>query len=171
MLVGNVAGTSVQVWPADLPKEGHGRDRVLKRLAGVLDVNVYWLIRQVEKRARDPLTPVTVKRGIHDSQVMYLEERQDEFPDVKVAETFLRDYPHRALAAHVLGHVGEVTERQIEDNPQLRPGDEVGGAAWRRRTTASSGASRPKRAHVDSLGRQIAPFTETARWRPETPSG
>ena len=102
------------------------RDRVLKRLAGVLDVNVYWLIHQVEKRARDPLTPVTVKRGIHDSQVMYLEERQDEFPGVKVAETFLRDYPHRALAAHVLGHVGEVTERQIEDNQQLRPGDEVG---------------------------------------------
>ena len=31
---------------------------------------------------------------------------------------------------------------------------------------ASSGASPAKRVCVDSLGRQIAPFTETARWRP-----
>ena len=167
MLVGNVAGTSVQVWPADLPKEDHGRDRVLKRLAGVLDVNVYWLIHQVEKRARDPLTPVTVKRRIHDSQVMYLEERQDEFPGVKVAETFLRDYPHRALAAHVLGHVGEVTERQIEDNQQLRPGDEVGQGGVEATYDRFLGASPAKRGSASTRSVARSRPSRRRRWRPE----
>ena len=158
---------SVQIWPADLPKEGSGRDRVLKRLAAQIDVSVYWLIRQVEKRSGDPLTPVTVKRAIHEDQAHYLEEHASEFPGVAVADTYLRDYPHRALAAHVLGHVGDASEAQLDANPRLRPGDELGQngieAAYDQFLRGIAGEAQLR---VDSLGRPQSPLVETEKWQP-----
>lgn len=130
VLVGNVAGSSVQVWPADLPDRGDRVTRyaVLKRLSQIVDVPLPWLVREVAKRKEDPLTPVTVKRGVHEDQVMYLAERQEQFPGVRVAQTSLRDYQFGALAAHVLGHVGEASPEQLEARDTLRLGDEVGQA-------------------------------------------
>ena len=56
VLVGNVAGTAVQIWPADLPRQG--RYRVLKRL-GASSTSRRGRSAQIEKRKDDPLTPVT----------------------------------------------------------------------------------------------------------------
>jgi penicillin-binding protein 2 len=167
VLVGNVAGRSVQIWPADLPTEGHGRDRVLKRLASILHVKVYWLIRQVEKRAGDPLTPVTVKRGIHDYQVNYLEERATEFQGVHVVDSYLRDYPHRALAAHLLGHVGEVSDTQVAENSQLVAGDEVGqGGVEATYDRFLRGVPGEAQLRVDSRGQPQSSFIPTEQAQP-----
>src|SRR3712207_4908016 len=62
-LVRNVAGNSVQIWPADLPKTWPEQRAMLRRLAKVVHVRVPWMLRQIEKRKGDPLTPVVVKRA------------------------------------------------------------------------------------------------------------
>ena len=67
----------------------------------------------------DPLTPVVIRRGIHDDQISYVKEHQLQFPGVQLADSYLRKYPHRSLAAHVLGHVGEISADGAE-------GDEAG---------------------------------------------
>ena len=55
ILVGNIAGTAVKLWPADLPEKG--RYQMLKRLGKVLEVPAPQIAREVDKRAHDPLTP------------------------------------------------------------------------------------------------------------------
>ena len=152
VLVGNTAGHSVQIWPADLPREG--RYRLLKRLARIVNAPAPWIARQVEKNADDPLTPVTVKRGIHPDQVAYLYEHQREFPGVRVAQTYLRDYPFKATAAHVLGYVGEASQEQLDRNRKLRSGDEVGkGGIEAAYDAVLRGRAGVARLRVDSLGR------------------
>jgi penicillin-binding protein 2 len=152
VLVGNVAGSSVQIWPADLPKQG--RYQLLQRLSRVLDVPVPWIARQIAKRKNDPLTPVIVKRSIHPHHFNYLKERQREFPGVQVADSYLRDYPFQTLAAQMLGHVGEASPRQLDGDAALRLGDEVGQggieAAYDDFLRGRPGVSRLR---VDSLGR------------------
>jgi penicillin-binding protein 2 len=152
VLVRNTAGNSVQIWPADLPERG--RWQLLQRLGELLNVSPTELARELEKRKGDPLTPITVKRGIHDDQVRYLAERQLEFPGVSVAQTYLREYPFKALGAHLLGHVGEVSQDQLDANDRLRPGDEVGQAgvesAYDRFLRGRAGVAHMR---VDSLGR------------------
>jgi len=152
VLVRNVAGHSVRIWPAHLPKQG--RYQLLRRLSRVLDVPVPWMAREIAKRKNDPLAPVIVKRGIHEDQVDYLAERQSEFPGVEVAQSFLRDYPYKSLAAHVLGYVGEASPDQIDRNSTLRLGDEVGQAGIES-TYDDFLRGRPGLAElrVDSLGR------------------
>jgi penicillin-binding protein 2 len=154
VLVTNVGGSSVQIWPADLPNDKEARRDVLQRLGTVIGTSVARLERAIARRGGDPLTPVTVKRGVDETIVHYLYERRDDFPGVRTSDSYLRHYPRRALAAHVLGHVGEATEQQLEANEALRLGDEVGQsgveAAYDRFLRGTAGRAQ---LHVDSLGR------------------
>jgi penicillin-binding protein 2 len=73
ILVGNIEGTAVELWPADLPKTG--RYQMLKRLGRVLDVPAIRMAREIDQRRRDPLTPVVVKENIDRAELAYLSER------------------------------------------------------------------------------------------------
>ena len=75
--------------------------------------------RAVEARIRahagDPLTPVVIRRRIHEDQHSYIAEHEGQFPGVGLEPSYLRQYPHRPLAAHILGHVGESRRRTHGD--------------------------------------------------------
>jgi penicillin-binding protein 2 len=125
-LVTNVGATAVEVWPADLPKQG--RYAELKQLAKVVHVPLRPLLARLEQRRNDPLTPLTVQVSVHKPQLDYLAEHRREFPGVHTRLTYLRKYNSEALLAHVLGYVGEISPDQLK---QLRKdgyeaGDEVG---------------------------------------------
>jgi penicillin-binding protein 2 len=113
VLVTNVPGTSLEVWPADLPKSPRVRLHELDRLAMVASMPERQIVAAIKPYAQDPLTPVVIRRGIHPDQVEYLEERQLEFPGVQVADTTLRSYPYQSLLAQVLGYVGPITEAEL----------------------------------------------------------
>jgi penicillin-binding protein 2 len=151
-IVGNRLGQVVRVWPASLPQRS--RPRVFRRLSEVLGVPVADLQRtfRVQQRA-DPLKPVTLAEGVSTAVVMYLNERQREFPGVTTEETYLRSYPYRAMAAHIVGHVGAVTPEQIKSR-RYRHGDHVGQAGleaeYDRFLRGQAGLAQLR---VDSLGR------------------
>ncbi len=156
VLVTNVPGSAIQIWPADLPKTWPARRRELRALALVVGVPAPEIIRRLERHKRDPLTPVTIQRGVHDDQVRYLLERQNDFPGVQVASSFLRKYPYQSLAAHILGYVGEISEAQLR---QLRKdgyvlGDTIGQSGvestFDRYLRGRAGIAELR---VDSLGR------------------
>jgi penicillin-binding protein 2 len=162
VIVDNAAGNSVQLWPADLPDEETQRAAVLKRLSRVLDVPVGWMERQIAKRGSDPLTPIVVKRGVHDDHVFYIAERPEQFPGVQIATSYLRRYPYKALGAQLLGHVGEVSRDQLEasDDPGLAAGDEVGQAGVESvYDEFLRGRTGSQRLRVDSLGRPLGERT------------
>jgi penicillin-binding protein 2 len=160
ILVGNVAGTAVQLWPADLPKKG--RYQMLKRLGKVLHVPAPRIAREIDRRRNDPLTPVVVKENLDRAELFYLSERSREFPGMELVESHVRDYPYGTLGAHVLGHVGEVTKEQLGRRAyaELVPGDKVGQAgveaAFDRYLRGTAGL---QRLLVDSLGKPRSDFT------------
>ena len=155
VLVDNVVATAVQLWPTDLPEEG--RYRMLQRLSRILNVPATEMAAEVDKRRElDPLSPVTVKESVAEDKVRYLGEREEEFPGLSLVDMNLRSYPYGAAAAHVLGHVGEITEGQLESKgyPGLRLGDRIGQAgveaAYDEYLRGEPGSMTMR---VDSLGR------------------
>jgi penicillin-binding protein 2 len=127
-LVTNVGATAVDVWPADLPKQG--RYAEMKRLAKVLHMPLPRVLARLEQQKGDPLTPVTIQVAVHAPQVDYLAEHRREFPGVHTRLTYLRKYNGEALLAHVLGYTGEISSTQLK---QLRKqgyasGDKIGQA-------------------------------------------
>ena len=92
---------------------------------------------------------------------MYLEEHRDEFPGVEIVGTYLRDYEYRALAAQVLGYVGEISPEELErlEPEGYRAGEKIGKtgieSAFDRYLRGHAGAAQLR---VDSLGRPQGAF-------------
>src|SRR3954453_21629791 len=97
VLVTNVAGAAIVIWPADLPKRG--RYAELKRLSKIVQVPVAEMARMIKARKNDLLDPVVVKPGVHEDQVYYIREHQSLFPGVAVAQNYVRHYRFQALAS------------------------------------------------------------------------
>jgi penicillin-binding protein 2 len=127
VLVTNVPGTAVKILVGDLPKLG--RYALIQHLARVLDVPAGRLAKEVDARRGAPLEPITVKTAVGEEQIAYLKEHQTEFQGVKIEQTYLRRYPNGALAAQVLGYVGEISQQQLDSLPRVyryRAGDKIG---------------------------------------------
>jgi penicillin-binding protein 2 len=153
-IVSNVPGTAVQIWTADLPDEG--RYAMFRKLSKILRVPVPRLTKALAEGRDDPLTPILVKTAVHEDQVAALKERRAEFPGVEVVGTYLRDYEYRALAAQLLGYVGEISPEELErlEKDGYRPGEKIGKtgveAAFDTYLRGTAGAAQIR---VDSLGR------------------
>ncbi|HKC22457.1 MAG TPA: penicillin-binding protein 2 [Gaiellaceae bacterium] len=161
-LVINVPGTVVQIDQSTLPKRKSIRLRELRRLGRVLKIPAREIIANLRRHRSDLLTPVTVKSGVSDLQAAYLSERADDFPGVDVETVPLRYYPHRELAAHVLGYTGEISQPQLDTLAKqgYRLGDTIGQtgieAQYDKYLRGTPGLAIKR---VDSLGHPVAPTT------------
>jgi penicillin-binding protein 2 len=156
-LVTNVAGTAVQLYPADLPKTWAERLDELKRLSKILHVPVSTLLHEIKRRGNDPITPVVVRESVkRDAPVNYLLERLAEFPGVHITDTFLRGYPYGSIGAHALGYVNEISAEQLKrlQRKGYAAGDKIGEAGVEASYDAYlRGHPGLAQLRVDSLGR------------------
>ena len=71
--------------------------------------------------------PVLLAENLSLSQVARLGVAQLEYPEFEVEVQHLRLYRHREQTAHVLGYLGEATDKEIEASQGLyEPGDLIG---------------------------------------------
>jgi penicillin-binding protein 2 len=158
VLVTNMPGTLVQVWPAALEDVSYRRrDAMLLRLSRVLGLRPKVVKAKVAKQlANDPLTPVTVSSDVGDRRAAFLLEHQTEFPGVQITETYLRRYEQGPIAAQILGYESEITAEQLNERQggTLAPGDRIGQtgieAAYDSYLRGQPGLGR---VYVDALGR------------------
>ena len=159
VLVTNVPGRAVQIWSSDLPKRRGVRLREIRALARVLDLPANQIGAAIRRHRHDPLTPIRIKDSASRAQVFYLEERAEDFPGVQIVPAYLRYYPNRELAAHVLGYVSEISPDQLKAlrSQGYRGGDTIGQTGiesyYDRYLRGAAGLSQLR---VDSLGRPIS---------------
>jgi penicillin-binding protein 2 len=130
VLVENVPGTRVELWPADLPKTWPAQRRELKALSDLTGVPLKEILDQLNRHALDPLTPIVVQRGLRQDQIFYIKEHGAQFPGVRLARSWLRKYPYQSLGAQVLGYVGQITAHEYKTMKKkgYQPTDSIGQA-------------------------------------------
>lgn len=111
------------------PEQSQDLDDTVRRLAQVLQVGEAALRERLARRTA-PFNPVVVKTDASLEEVAALEARRFELPEASIQVVPVRSYPLAAAAAHALGRVGEVSERQLRypEFADLKPGDLVGQA-------------------------------------------
>ncbi len=158
ILVENRASFNIVIAPEHLEDV----DLTVTRLARVLRMGEAQIRENLARRREDPYRPVVVKEDAPPEDVAALEARRLELPDVSVDVVPLRSYPLAAAAAHSLGRVGEVTERQLKQREfeGLLPGDLVGQAGLELQYNRSlMGKDGERRLIVNSRGREVAELT------------
>lgn len=124
VIVDNRASQVVTVSRAELEED----DEVLPRLAALLGVPLKDLQTTVNDPRFSPYRPVPVAEDVSEEVIVYIRERQDLFPGVEATQLAQRAYPYGTLAAHLVGYVGEVNDKELEERERLgyRLGDEIG---------------------------------------------
>jgi penicillin-binding protein 2 len=104
VLVRNRSALSLQVRPDRLPRNREDRNKELRNLADAADMKIDEIKKEIRKQTLAyPASPVTLKRDVPQDLVLFLRERQDQFPGISAEEVYVRDYPQGTLAAHLLG--------------------------------------------------------------------
>ena len=160
VLVNNTPSFSVAVVPQDVKD----RDTLINSLASLLNSDPAELQMRWEKgKGRGKYFPIIIASGITRDHVEYLEENRLRLPGIDIAMKPIRQYPNGMLAAHLLGHLGEISEQEMEKEKyaQYRPGDYVGKNGIERSfEEILHGEDGGRQIEVDARGRYLRTITE-----------
>ena len=153
LLVGNRPSFNIVLTPED----AEDLDGVVTRIARTLGMGEARLRERLARRA--PYRPVVVLADADVGEVAAIEARRLELPEVSIEIVPLRFYPLASAAAHALGRVGEITERQLRsaEFEGLEPGALVGLAGVEAQyNRALMGRDGFRRVIVNSRGLEVA---------------
>lgn len=114
---------------------------------------------------RDPRRPadagVVAARDVDWPTILAVESHPHDFPGVSIEARSKRSYSMGNLAAHLLGYVGEVSQRELDQSAHYRRGDIVGKfGAEKTWDGALRGRSGGRQVEVDASGKRLGTIEE-----------
>ncbi len=154
---------SVSVIPYQIKRD----PEVLNRLGALIDVEPEELRERVRRGYSRPYEPRVVVRDVDIRTVSIVEERTRELPGVLIASEPVRRYPQGERFAHLLGYLGEVSERELREaatsGSGLGAGSRVGRTGlekqYDRRLRGKDGV---RYVQEDARGRTLGTLRESA---------
>jgi penicillin-binding protein 2 len=151
---------------AVIPEDIQDMDQALTQLSQILGCDKSVLEERVEMAASEPpFRPITLVRDMTRDQLGAVESYRFYVPGVAVQIEPRRSYEWPGFAAHLIGYVGEIDERQLKDGRYVgyRQGDYLGKYGveqqWERVLNGQRGG---RQVEVDSAGRQLRVLGEVA---------
>ena len=156
LLAGNRPAYNLVAIPEDLADRRHLPD-TLRRLFPE-EVDGFEEALASARRKRSPsFRPVVLKEDIGWQEMAAVEQHAAEMAGITIEPVPVRHYPEGELAAHLLGYVGKISERQLAsaDYAGYQATDEVGQSGVERTyESVLRGTDGHKLIQVDSLGRE-----------------
>lgn len=126
LLVDNTPAYNVLVAP-DLVTS---REETIKVLSDNLGVDRNQVTSDLNDPRRPKSQPIVVKQNASDADRAWVAGHQYEHPEISLERQPQRLYPNGKLACHVLGYIGEIGAKQLEDPAYVsagyRSGDIIG---------------------------------------------
>lgn len=161
VLVSNTPSFSLAV----IPNEVKDRNGLFAILARELDTDINELISKWEKgKGRAKYFPVILAQGISRDQVEYFEENSLRLTGIEVEVKPVREYPSGDFASHLLGYIGEISEKELSlaDFAEYNPGDYMGKSGIERSYEEYlHGEDGGRQIEVDARGRYLGTVSET----------
>lgn len=109
---------------------------VLDRLSDLLRLPIDEIVTRMTSVRYSPLRPTPIAIDVAPEIVFAVSEHAELFPGVVAERLPVRTYPYGDMAAHVVGHVAEISGGELEDefyaSRGYQPGDVVGKAGIER---------------------------------------
>ena len=124
ILASNFLSRSVYLWPQEYsPRKW---SEVATELSSILDIPEADIIKKLEKAGYKSALPVRITSKIDRTTFIALAEKIGERRGLEIRTENTRYYPHRSLAAHLLGYTGEAGKEELIANPKYPMGMIVG---------------------------------------------
>lgn len=107
--------------------DANHRPKLVQFLAGLLGTTPQDIEARLEKSKGIPIArPFTLAEELTMSQVATIQAQAVAFPELNVEPVQRRNYPYGTMAAHVMGFIGEISEKDLLRRKDLKQGDLVG---------------------------------------------
>jgi len=153
ILVSNVPAFNLYMVPGDMPDPSE----VIASLSQWIDLSAEEIETRLQEKKGDPLRPVKIKKDLSMEEVAKVEGHGLDLPGVKIEAEFKRHAPSGALAAHLLGYVGEISQKQLKMDTyeSVKGGDIIGQYGVEQSYDALlRGQAGEKKIEVDVLGHE-----------------
>ena len=145
-----------------VPEDTHDVPRTIAALHRLLGAQAGDLAGAVAAASnRPPFEEVILQRDLPWESIVALETHQFDLPGVSVQVGPRRTYPFGKVAAHLLGYVGEVNDRELKDRQGYHLGDLIGKAGaeryWEDYLRGTDGG---QQVEVDAVGRKLRVLSE-----------
>lgn len=138
---------------------------VVQRLSSVLGIPYNIVRMRITDQSSGAQSQRVVCADARQRDVAFISEHSDAFTGVTIQQRTVREYPFGALAAHVLGYTGTVSEEElasVPDNRTIELGDTVGKSGIEAYyDNVLAGEHGQRRVIVDSQGRVVEVESET----------
>ena len=103
------------------------RPKLASFLSGVLNVPPPEIEARFDKGKEIPISrPLYIGEDLTMDQVAMIQAQSVSFPELNVNPVQRRNYPYGVMAAHVMGFIGEVNEKELAQHKELKQGDLIG---------------------------------------------
>ena len=103
------------------------RPKLVQFLSAVLGVAPQEIESRFAKGNVIPMThPLELGEELTMQQVASIQAQSVSFPELDITPVQRRNYPYATMAAHVMGFIGEVGDKELKQHPDLKQGDLIG---------------------------------------------
>lgn len=122
-IVVNRLSRSVYLYPREQTQEQWQVSA--QKISQLLDIPKDEILKKLEGKYRS-VAPVRILRGLDEKKFTAINEVGGQIRGLEVQAESTRQYPYGALAAHVLGYIGEATAEDLKAHPEFPNGMLVG---------------------------------------------
>lgn len=153
VLVNNIPSVDLVIVPADLPPDKNEEKRITTDLAGIFNINEEEIIGKIESVDKASVSPLLLKENISQDELLIFTERSHEFPGVATEKTAVRDYASGLIFSHILGYVGKIEKKELDEKPGYFLTDYIGKQGIEKSHEENlKGLNGAIQAEVDSFG-------------------
>jgi penicillin-binding protein 2 len=110
-----------------LKRDPQHKERLFRFLSVVLGIPEQEVIARYDKGKVIKLsTPLDMAEELSMDQVAKIQSQSVVFPELNIIPVQRRNYPYGTMAAHVMGFIGEVNDRELAQHPDMEQGDLIG---------------------------------------------
>jgi len=161
VLVSNRPSFSLAV----IPQEVKDEEKLLTLLEELLGLDRAEMADRWKKsKGRAKYYPIVLASNISRDHVEIVEENRLRLPGVEIEMKPVREYSSGQLAAHLLGYIGEVSEKELDSEgfEDYNPGDYIGkNGIERALENELHGSDGGRQLEVDSRGRVLRTVAES----------
>ncbi|MFH1124644.1 MAG: penicillin-binding protein 2 [Pseudomonadota bacterium] len=142
-----------------IPEDIQDRSQLLKSLEVLIGISPKYVAERLDKEsAKYPFKPALIKRNLSVEELAVVETHLFNLAGVMIQVKPQRHYIHKEFASHLIGYLGEISERQLNSGryPDSKPGDLIGRygveRSWEKHLSGLRGG---EQVEVDAAGRKL----------------
>jgi len=126
ILAKNIPSYNLVVYPLDIPKDQKEKEETFQKLSEIAQISINEITDKISQKGSANSDPIILKENLDRDTAMILEVKTKNLAGVEINKKPIREYINVDGLGPILGYVGKVSDKDLEENPSYRPSYEIG---------------------------------------------